>query len=150
MRHPVDEQAITVSVGQFIKILREAEENNKKVKPSMWAILKKNGVTSNNRAKQLIQRMLANKVIIQHRDGTFALTKKNWDFQKLMPILLKKEYNKRSKSEPQPETAIVIVPQEEVVNPLEYFTPQDLVAELRSRGYTVQASRQIITVEELW
>lgn len=44
---------------------------------------------------------------------------------------------------------IEIIP-EEVVNPLEYFTPQDLVAELRNRGFTVTASRQIITIEELW
>lgn len=43
----------------------------------------------------------------------------------------------------------ILVVQEEVVNPLEYFSPQDLVAELRSRGFTVTASRQIITVEEL-
>lgn len=43
---------------------------------------------------------------------------------------------------------IEIIP-EEVVNPLEYFTPQDLVTELRNRGFTVTASRQIITIEEL-
>ena len=41
-----------------------------------------------------------------------------------------------------------VVP-EEIINPLEYFTAQDLVTELRSRGFTVTASRQIITVEEL-
>ena len=38
---------------------------------------------------------------------------------------------------------------EEIVNPLSYFSAQDLVAELRNRGFTVTASRQIITVEEL-
>lgn len=38
----------------------------------------------------------------------------------------------------------------ETVNPLEYFSSQDLVTELRNRGFTVTASRQIITVEELW
>lgn len=43
---------------------------------------------------------------------------------------------------------IEIIPKE-VVNPLEYFTPQDLVTELRNRGFTVTASRQIITIEEL-
>ena len=37
----------------------------------------------------------------------------------------------------------------ETVNPLEYFSSQDLVTELRNRGFTVTASRQIITVEEL-
>lgn len=40
--------------------------------------------------------------------------------------------------------------QEEVVNPLSYFSAQDLVTELRNRGFTVTASRQIITTEELW
>ena len=39
--------------------------------------------------------------------------------------------------------------QEEIVNPLSYFSAQDLVAELRSRGFIVTASRQIITTEEL-
>lgn len=48
------------------------------------------------------------------------------------------------------ETPIVleIVP-EEVVNPLEYFTAQDLVAELRSRGYTVTCAREVITIETI-
>lgn len=38
---------------------------------------------------------------------------------------------------------------EEIINPLEYFSSQDLVTELRNRGFTVTASRQIITIEEL-
>ena len=60
-----------------------------------------------------------------------------------------KVYPKRTLSHVEEvETAIEVV-QEEVVNPLEYFSPQDLVAELRNRGFTVTASRQIITVEEL-
>jgi hypothetical protein len=41
------------------------------------------------------------------------------------------------------------VVQEEIVNPLSYSEAQDLVAELRNRGFTVTASRQIITIEEL-
>lgn len=149
MRHPINEQAITVSVGQFIKILREAEENNKRVKPSMYNILLKNGVKSCNRAKQLIQRMIEHDVIAHHRDGSYTLRKKNWDFKELMPLLLKKEYHRKPKAEPkiESETAIIVV--EETVNPLEYFSSQDLVTELRNRGFTVTASRQIITVEEL-
>ena len=46
------------------------------------------------------------------------------------------------------ETAIEVV-QEEIINPLAYFTPQDLVAELRDRGYVVTCAREIITVETL-
>lgn len=61
-----------------------------------------------------------------------------------------KHYPKRSISHVEEITDIAVIePIEEVVNPLEYFSPQDLVAELRSRGFTVTASRQIITVEEL-
>ena len=43
---------------------------------------------------------------------------------------------------------IEIVP-EEVVNPLEYFTAQDLVTELRNRGYAVTCAREVITIETL-
>ena len=149
MRHPVNEQAITVSVGQFIKIIREAEERHEKVKPSMYNILLKNGVKSHNRAKQLILRMIEHKVIIRHRDGSYTLCKKNWDSAELMPLLLKKEYNRKPKSEPKTESETAIVVLEETVNPLEYFSPQELVTELRNRGFTVTASRQIITIEEL-
>lgn len=35
------------------------------------------------------------------------------------------------------------------INPLSNFTPQDLVKELRDRGYTVKATRTYTTVEEL-
>ena len=148
MKAHVDEQAITVSVGQFIKIIREAEERHEKVKPSMYSILEKNGVKSQNRAKQLIQRMIEHEVIVRHRDGSYTLRKKNWDFKKLMPLLLKKEYNRKSKAEVESETTIIVVEQE-TVNPLSYFSAQDLATELRNRGFTVTASRQIITIEEL-
>lgn len=146
MRHPINELAITVSVGQFIKLLREAEENDKRIKPSMYNILLKNGVKSANRARQLIQRMIEHKVIVRHRDGSFTLTKKNWDSKELMPILLKRAYNKKSKSEPESE---VLVVQEEIVNPLSYFEAKDLVAELRNRGYAVTCAREVITIETL-
>lgn len=43
---------------------------------------------------------------------------------------------------------IEIIP-EEVVNPLEYFTSQDLVTELRNRGYAVTCAREVITIETL-
>lgn len=57
--------------------------------------------------------------------------------------------SRKSKTVTTEPMEIEIIP-EEVVNPLEYFTPQDLVTELRNRGFTVTASRQIITIEELW
>lgn len=44
---------------------------------------------------------------------------------------------------------VTILPQEEIVNPLAYFTPQDLVAELRDRGYVVTCAREIVTIETL-
>lgn len=56
-----------------------------------------------------------------------------------------KHYPKRVST----EIAVTEPLEMETVNPLEYFSSQDLVAELRNRGFTVTASRQIITVEEL-
>ena len=58
-------------------------------------------------------------------------------------------YSKRTLSHVEEVEAVVEVVQEEVVNPLAYFTPQDLVAELRDRGYTVTCAREVITVETL-
>ena len=58
-------------------------------------------------------------------------------------------YSKRTVSHVEEVEAVVEVVQEEVVNPLAYFTPQDLVAELRDRGYTVTCAREVITVETL-
>lgn len=146
MGHPTNELAITVAVGQFIKTLREAEEQNKKVKPSMYKLLLKNGVKSANRARQLIHRMIDNKVIIRHRDGSFTLTKKNWDSQELMPILLRREYNKKS----QPETETIVVIQKEVSNPFSCFMDADLKAELERRGWIIpRIYREKVIVEEL-
>lgn len=45
---------------------------------------------------------------------------------------------------------VTILPQEEIVNPLVYFTAQDLVAELRDRGYAVTCAREVVTIETLW
>ena len=61
-----------------------------------------------------------------------------------------KHYPKRSISHVEEITDIAVIePIEETVNPLEYFSAQTLVEELRSRGFTVTASRQVITIEEL-
>lgn len=43
----------------------------------------------------------------------------------------------------------IVVVNEEEVNPLDLFTSDFLVAELRRRGYTVSATRQVIVQEEL-
>jgi hypothetical protein len=56
--------------------------------------------------------------------------------------------HRKPKTVPTETVAIEIVP-EEVVNPLEYFTAQDLVAELRNRGYAVTCAREVITIETL-
>jgi hypothetical protein len=61
-----------------------------------------------------------------------------------------KHYPKRTISHVEEvEIAPVEVVQEEIVNPLAYFAPQDLVAELRDRGYSVTCVREIVTIETL-
>lgn len=56
-----------------------------------------------------------------------------------------KHYTKRTVSHVE-ETEITI---EETVNPLAYFEPQDLVTELRNRGYAVTCVKEIVTIETL-
>lgn len=125
------EMAVTASVGEFI---REVRNGNK---PSMSSILKKNGVNSPSRARQLIDRMLSNNILVKHSDGTFSLTQGSFDSKVIMPILLKREYHRKE----------VVV--EEVVSPFAQYTSAELVAELRARGYKVSAVKEIVTVEEL-
>jgi len=137
MKSQVNELAITASVGQFI---REVRNGNKR--PSMFNILKANGVNSPDRARQLLVRMIENKIIHKHRDNSFSLCKQNYDMAEVMPVLLKREYHRK------PKTVTTLVVQEDV-NPLSPFTAQDLVQELRSRGYEVKATRQVIVTEEL-
>jgi len=59
----------------------------------------------------------------------------------------KKGSHRKSKTYTEPLALEVV--QEEIVNPLEYFSPQDLVAELRNRGFTVTCTREVITIETL-
>lgn len=59
----------------------------------------------------------------------------------------KKGSHRKSKTYTEP--LVLEVVQEEIVNPLEYFSPQDLVAELRNRGYAVTCAREVITIETL-
>lgn len=60
-----------------------------------------------------------------------------------------KHYPKRIISHTEESTTALEVVQEDVINPLSYFEAQDLVAELRNRGYAVTCAREVITVETL-
>lgn len=60
-----------------------------------------------------------------------------------------KHYPKRIVSHTEESTTALEVVQEDVINPLSYFEAQDLVAELRNRGYAVTCAREVITVETL-
>lgn len=122
-------QALTISVGNFIREIRQGNH-----RPSMYAILCKNGVKSANRAKTLVADMIANKFIIQHRDGSYSLTRVNYDSVEVMSALLAPKLRK----------AKVVVE-----NPLAKFSAEDLVKELRARGFTVSAKRQVMVTEEL-
>jgi uncharacterized protein (UPF0335 family) len=103
----------------------------------MANLLKKNGVNSPSRARQLVDRMLTNDILVKHNDGSFSLTRGSFDSKVIMPILLKREYHRKE----------VVV--EEVLSPLAQYTSAELVAELRARGYKVSAVKEIVTVEEL-
>ena len=123
------ELAITAAVGEFIKQVRNGN------KPSMASILKKNGINSPSRAKQLVDRMLANDILIKHRDGSLSLTHANFDYKVIMPVLLKREYNRKT----------VVVE----VSPFTQYTSTELVSELRARGYEVSCTKKVVTVETL-
>lgn len=128
------EMAITASVGEFI---REVRNGNNPSIVSMYGFLKKNGVNSPSRAKQLVERMLTNNIIVKHNDGSYSLTQSNFDSKVIMPILLKREYHRKE----------VVVG--EVVSPFAQYSSAELVTELRARGYKVTAVKEIVTVEEL-
>ena len=125
------ELAITAAVGGFLKEVRNGN------KPSMANLLKKNGVNSPSRARQLVDRMLTNNILIKHRNGSYSLTHGSFDYKVIMPVLLKREYNRKPKVEV------------EVVSPFAQYSSAELVAELRARGYKVSAVKEVVTVEEL-
>ena len=56
-----------------------------------------------------------------------------------------KHYTKRTVSHIEEVETIV----EETINPLTYFEAQDLVTELRNRGYAVTCVKEIVTIETL-
>lgn len=126
----VNTQAITISVGNFIREIRQGNH-----RPSMYSILLKNGVNSATRAKSLVEDMVENKIIIRHKDGSYSLTKLNYDSVEVMNVLLA----------PKPRK-VRVVPE---TSPLARFSSEELVKELRDRGYTVTAKRQVMVEEEL-
>ena len=143
MKAHVDEQAITVSVGQFIRELR-----NGKKRPSMLSILKKNGVNSSMRAQSLINRMIENKIIAKHRDNSYSLTRQNYDMNEVMNVLIHVPRKKPVRKNRVKETTVVVVEQE-TINPLDHFDPQELVDYLRSKGWTVDAHRDVTVRQTL-
>ena len=87
-------------------------------------------------------------VIWSNEDAKLGLIK---DLMDLYPIRTRKgrikgTHNKEKRVE---NTGNNAVKQQTTVNPLSQFNASDLVAELRSRGYEVKATRTITTVEEL-
>lgn len=138
MKSHVNEQAITVSVGQFIRELRNGNK-----KPSMLNILKKNGVNSSMRAQSLINRMIENKIIVKHRDNSYSLTRQNYDMAEVMNVLIHVPRKKSVRKSKTVEKTTVVVVEQETINPLDHFDPQELVDYLRSKGWTIEAYRDV-------
>lgn len=144
MKAHVDEQAITVSVGQFIRELRNGNK-----RPSMLNILKKNGVNSSMRAQSLINRMIENKIIAKHRDNSYSLTRQNYDMTEVMNVLIHVPRKKPTRKSKVVEKTTVVVVEQETINPLDHFDPQELVDYLRSKGWTVDAHRDVTVRQTL-
>lgn len=144
MKAHVDEQAITVSVGQFIRELRNGNK-----RPSMLNILKKNGVNSSMRAQSLINRMIENKIIVKHRDNSYSLTRQNYDMTEVMNVLIHVPRKKSVRKNKVVEKTTVVVVEQETINPLDHFDPQELVDYLRSKNWTVEAYRDVTVRQTL-
>lgn len=144
MKAHVDEQAITVSVGQFIRELRNGNK-----RPSMLNILKKNGVNSSMRAQSLINRMIENKIIVKHRDNSYSLTRQNYDMNEVMNALIHVPRKKPVRKNKVVEKTAIVVVEQETINPLDHFDPQELVDYLRSKGWTVDAHRDVTVRQTL-
>ena len=140
MKAHVDEQAITVSVGQFIRELRNGNK-----RPSMLNILRKNGVNSSMRAQSLI-----NRIIVKHRDNSYSLTRQNYDMTEVMNVLIHVPRKKPTrKNKVVEKTTTVVVVEQETINPLDHFDPQELVDYLRSKNWTVEAYRDVTVRQTL-
>ena len=144
MKAHVDEQAITVSVGQFIRELRNGNK-----RPSMLNILKKNGVNSSMRAQSLINRMIENKIIAKHRDNSYSLTRQNYDMNEVMNVLIHVPRKKPTRKNKIVEKTAIVVVEQETINPLDHFDPQELVDYLRSKGWTIDAYRDVTVRQTL-
>lgn len=83
-----------------------------------------------------------NVVIWKNEDSKLMLIK---EIMEMFPNL--QQTRGRVKGKKYPKTVKQI--SQVSVNPLDKFTAQELVAELRSRGYEVKATKTITTVEEL-
>jgi hypothetical protein len=118
----VNTEAITLSVGEFIRQLR-----NGKKKPSMESILRKNGVKSSLRAQSLVKRMIEHNIIKVYQDGSYHLTQVNYDSHIVMPLLLTKEVKEKT-----------------TTDYLSKFSAKELVEELRRRQYEVICEKTIV------
>lgn len=118
----INVEAITLSVGEFIRQLR-----NGKKRPSMESILRKNGVKSPLRAQSLVKRMIEHNIIKVYQDGSYHLTQINYDSHIVIPLLLTKEVKEKT-----------------IVNPLSKFSAKELVEELRKRNYEVICEKTIV------
>ena len=101
------------------------------------------------RAQSLINRMIENKIIVKHRDNSYSLTRQNYDMNEVMNVLIHVPRKKPTRKNRVKETAIVVVEQE-TINPLDHFDPQELVDYLRSKGWTVNAHRDVTVRQTLW
>lgn len=79
------------------------------------------------------------------------------DIMEMFPDIQQQRGRVKGKQYPV-KTVVAVKPEEticeeevcdEEINPLENFTPQELADELRSRGFTVIATREVVKTEEL-
>ena len=101
------------------------------------------------RAQSLINRMIENKIIVKHRDNSYSLTRQNYDMNEVMNVLIYVPRKKPVRKNRVKETTVVVVEQE-TINPLDHFDPQELVDYLRSKGWTVDAHRDVTVRQTLW
>lgn len=83
-------------------------------------------------------------IIWSNEDAKLGLIK---DLMELYPIRTRKGRIKGTHNKPKKVDQTIA--QQNNANPLSQFNASDLVAELRSRGYDVKATKTITTVEEL-
>ncbi len=102
------------------------------------------------RAQSLINRMIENKIITKHRDNSYSLTRQNYDMTEVMNVLIHVPRKKPVRKSKVVEKAAIVVVEQETINPLDHFDPQELVDYLRSKGWTVDAYRDVTVRQTLW